>query len=77
LNVHGTGGVRLAEMHTAKSFVPKPRASEVGFPMGKLPGVYQIPAEMIQVGGEIFYSEIHKFIKLIWNREELPRQWKE
>jgi hypothetical protein len=23
------------------------------------------------------HSEIHKLIKLIWNKEELPHQWKE
>jgi hypothetical protein len=31
----------------------------------------------IQAGGETQCSEIHKLIKLIWNREELPHQWKE
>jgi hypothetical protein len=28
-------------------------------------------------GGETLYSEIHKFINSIWNKEELPDQWKE
>jgi hypothetical protein len=28
-------------------------------------------------GGETLHSEIHKLIKLIWNKEELPHQWKE
>jgi hypothetical protein len=32
------------------------------------PGVDQIPAELIQAGGETFRLEIHKFIKLIWNK---------
>jgi hypothetical protein len=41
------------------------------------PGVDQIPAELIQAGGETLRSEIHKLIKLIWNKEELPHQWKE
>jgi hypothetical protein len=37
-----------------------------------------IPAELIQAGGrETLHSEIHKLIKLIWNKEELPHQWKE
>jgi hypothetical protein len=26
---------------------------------------------------EILHSEIHKLIMLIWNKEELPHQWKE
>jgi hypothetical protein len=43
----------------------------------KSPGVEQIPAELIQSGGETLRSEIRKFIKLVWNKEELPHQWKE
>jgi hypothetical protein len=55
LNVHGVGGVKQNEMHTAKSFVPEPSASEVEVAVGNLkryksPGVDQIPAELIQAG---------------------------
>jgi sorting nexin-29 len=69
-------------MHTAEPFVPEPSALEVEDAVGKLkryksPGVDQIPAELIQAGGETMLSEIHKLIKLIWNKEELPHQWKE
>jgi sorting nexin-29 len=69
-------------MHTAEPFVPEPSASEVEVATGKLkryksPSVDQIPAELIQVGGETLRSEIHRLIKLIWNKEELPHQWKE
>jgi hypothetical protein len=82
LNVHGAGGVRQTEMHTAELFVPEPNASEVEVATGKLksyksPGVDQIPAELIQAGVETLRSEIRKLIKLIWNKEELPHQWKE
>jgi hypothetical protein len=42
-----------------------------------LPGSDHIPAELIQAGGEILRSEIHKFISSIWNKEELPDQWKD
>jgi hypothetical protein len=42
-----------------------------------VPGSDQIPAEMIPVGGGKLYSEIHKLIMMIWNKEELPHQWKE
>jgi hypothetical protein len=57
-------------------------ALEVEFAIGKLkryksPDVDQIPAELIQAGGEMLRSEIHKLIKLIWNKEELRRQRKE
>jgi sorting nexin-29 len=69
-------------MHTAEPFVPEPNASEVEVAIGKLkryksPGVDQIPAEIIQAGGETLRSEIRKLIKLIRNKEELPHQWKE
>jgi hypothetical protein len=82
LNVHGAGDVRQTEMHAAEPFVPEPSASEVEVAVGKLkrykcPGADQIPAELIQAGGETLRSEIRKPIKLIWNKEELPHQWKE
>jgi hypothetical protein len=70
LNVHGAGGVRQTEMHTAEPFVPEPSASGVGVAIGKLKrykflGVDQILAELIQAGGETLRSEVHKLIKLI------------
>jgi hypothetical protein len=73
LNVHGAGGVRQTEMHTAEPFMPEPSASEVEVAIGKLkryksPDVDQILAELIQAGGKTFRSEFHKLIKLIWNR---------
>jgi hypothetical protein len=43
----------------------------------KSPGSYQIPAQLIQVGREILLYVIHKLINSIWNKEELPDQWKE
>jgi hypothetical protein len=39
--------------------------------------VYQIPAKLIQAGDEILRSEFHKLINSIWNKEDLPDQWKE
>jgi hypothetical protein len=82
LNIHGVGSVRQTEIHTTKPFVPEPSATEVQFAIGKLkryrsPGVDQILAELIQAGGETLCLEVHKLIKLIWNKEELPHQWKE
>jgi hypothetical protein len=80
LNVYGAAGVRQTEMLTAEPFVPELSVSEVEVAVGKLrsyksPGVDQIPAELIEAGGETLHSEIHKLIKLIWN-EELPHQWR-
>jgi hypothetical protein len=67
LNVHGegAGGVWQTEMHTAEPFVSQPSASEAEVAVGKLkryksPGVHQIPAELIQAGGETLRSGIHK-----------------
>jgi hypothetical protein len=41
------------------------------------PGTNQILAELIKAGGETLGSEIHRLICSIWNKEELPQQWKE
>jgi hypothetical protein len=36
-----------------------------------------IRAELIQAGGEMLLSAIHKLINPVRNKEELPDQWKE
>jgi hypothetical protein len=41
------------------------------------PGSDQIPAELIEAGGETLWSELHKLINSTWNKKELPDQWKE
>jgi hypothetical protein len=43
----------------------------------KSPGSDQIPAELIQAGGEILLSAIHKLVNYVWNKEGLPDQWNE
>jgi hypothetical protein len=43
----------------------------------KSPGSDRIPAELFRAGGETSLSAIHKIINSIWNKEELPDQWKE
>jgi hypothetical protein len=43
----------------------------------KSPGTDNIPAKLIKAGGETLYSEIHRLTCFIWNKEELPQQWKE
>jgi hypothetical protein len=43
----------------------------------KSPGSDEIPEELIQAGGKILLSAIHKLINSVWNKEELPDQWKE
>jgi hypothetical protein len=79
LKIYRAGGVRHTEMHMAEPFVPEPRTSEVVLAIGKLksykiPGVDQIPAELIQAEGETMRSEIHKLVKLVSNKEFL-HQW--
>jgi len=43
----------------------------------KSPGFDQIPAELINVGSRTIRGAIHKLIIAIWNKEELPEEWKE
>jgi len=33
--------------------------------------------EVIKAGGKTILSEIHKLIFSVWNKEELPEEWKE
>jgi hypothetical protein len=69
-------------IHTAEPLVPELNLVEAEIATGMLksyksPGTDQIPAELIKAGGETLCSEIHKLIHSIWNKEELPQQWKE
>jgi hypothetical protein len=80
--VHNVSNVRQIEVHTAEPLVPGPSRLEVEIAIAilkkyKSPGSDQIPAELNQAGGEILLSAIHKLINCVWNKEELPVQWKE
>jgi hypothetical protein len=82
LNVHGVHDARQKDIHTAEPLGPDPSLVEVEIAIGKLksyksPGTDNIPAELIKAGGETLFSEIHRLICSIWNKEELPQQWKE
>jgi hypothetical protein len=82
LNAHNVSDVRQIEVHMAEPLVPGPSHLEVETAIAKLkkyksPGNDQIPAELIQAGGELLLSTIHKLINSIWNKEQLPDQWKE
>jgi hypothetical protein len=82
LNVHGVSDVRQIEINIAEPLLPDPSPVEVEIAIAKLkrfksPGNDQILVELIQAGGEISCSKIHKLINSIWSREELPDQWKE
>ena len=82
LDVHEDNDIRQAEIHTVEPLVPEPSAFEIELAIGKLknhksPGIDQIPAELIKVGGRTICGAIHKLIISIWNKEELPEEWKE
>jgi hypothetical protein len=79
LNVHNVSDVKQIDVHTAE---PGPSRLEFETATAKLkkytsPGSDQIPAELIQAGGEILLSAIHKLINFVYNKEELPAQWTE
>jgi hypothetical protein len=82
LNVHGVHDVRQMDIQTAEPLVPEPSLVEVEIAIGKLksyksPGSDQISAKFIKAGGETLCSKIHRLICSVWNKEELPQQWKE
>jgi hypothetical protein len=82
LNVHNVSDVRQIEVHKAEPLVPGPSRLEVGIAIVKLkkyksPDSDQIPAELIQAEAKILLTAIHKLINSVWNKEELPDQWKE
>ena len=61
--------------------MPEPSAFEVELAIEKLkthksPGIDQIPAKLIKAGGRTIRCAIHKLIISIWNKEELPEEWK-
>jgi hypothetical protein len=82
LNVPAVHDVRQMDLHTAEPLVPEPSLVKEEIAIGNLrsyksPGTDNIPAELIKAGGETLYSEIHRLICCIWNKEELPQQWKQ
>jgi hypothetical protein len=68
--------VLQVEIHTARPLVFGVEISLAKVEKYKWRGGDQIPAELVQGGGEILLSEIHKFINSIRNKEEIPDQSK-
>jgi hypothetical protein len=65
LNVHNVSDVRQIKVHTAELLVPSFIVIEVEIAIAKLkkyksPGSDQVPAELLQAGGEILLSAIHR-----------------
>ena len=62
--------------------MPELNASEVkraieNLKRHKLPGTEQILEELIKAVGRTICSEIYKLTNSIWNKQELPKKWKE
>jgi hypothetical protein len=81
LNVHSVSDVRQLKIHTAEPLVTQSSPFETGIAIAKLrrcrsPDIHQMAVELILAGDERLHSEIYKFINSIWNKEELPHQWK-
>ena len=77
----GSHDVRQRETHTAGPLVPEPNAFEVELSIEKIkshksPGIDQIPVELIKERGRTIRCQIHKLVVSIWNKEELPEEWK-
>ena len=68
--MHGVKEAGQVEIPTADPLVPEPSAFEVELAINKLkshklPGIDEIPAELIKAGGGTIFLEIHKLITSI------------
>jgi hypothetical protein len=77
LDILGVNDVWQTEMPNAEPLVPETGSFGVEITSEKLkgyksPGNDRSPAELIQAGGNILHSEIHKLNISIWNKEEEP-----
>jgi hypothetical protein len=82
MNVHNVSHVKQIEVHVAEPLVHGSSHLEAEIAIAELkkyksPGSDPIPEKLIQAGGEILLSMIHKLFNSVWNKEELPDQWKE
>ena len=82
LNVHGVNDIKHTVIRIAEPLVSEPIAFEVELAIEKIkshksPGIDKIRAELIKEGCRINRHEIHTLIFSIWDKEELPEEWKE
>ena len=69
-------------MYTAEPLLPEPSDVHVQLAIENpkrhnSPGVDQIPSELIKADGRTICIEVYKLISSVWNKEELPEEWKE
>jgi hypothetical protein len=67
---------QFLNVHTGEPLVPGPSRVDVEIAIAKLKkyksaGSYQLPAKLIQAGGEILLPEIHILIHSVWNKERI------
>jgi hypothetical protein len=79
--MHNVSDVRQIGLHTAEPLVPGPSHLDIEIAIAKLikyklPGRDQITAELDSSWMQNI-TKISKLINYIWNKEELPAQWKE
>jgi hypothetical protein len=77
LNVHNVSDVRQTEVDTAEPLVPGPSCLEFEIAIAKLKKYKSNSHRLIQAEGEILLSAIQKLTNFVWNKQELPNQWKE
>jgi hypothetical protein len=73
--------VRQNDMHSAEPLESEPNAFEVEMAIEKLkryklPGIDEVPLELVQSGSKALCSETHKVAESMWNKKELCQQWK-
>lgn len=72
----------LPKYQNVQPQIEKPSLNEISEAIktlknNKAPGEDTINAEIIKAGKEVVAREIHKLILDIWERREIPREWKE
>jgi hypothetical protein len=65
LNVHRVSDVKQREIHTAEALEPEVEIAIAKLKRFKSPSNDQIPAELIQAGGDILRSKIHTLINSV------------
>ena len=53
------------------------KSSILSLKNGKSPGVDGIPGEVIKYGGDELCEALHIFIIEMWEKEQVPQQWKD
>jgi hypothetical protein len=81
LNVQRVEGIRQTEIQTSEPFVPEPSSLRLRLLLETWKDLSRQVLIRFRPNwfkrGETLHSEIHKLIKLIWNKEELLHQWEE